>query len=117
MTQELLLSEFPQQLADLAQQLHEADKVIRQRQQQLDTLTAEIEQAIAGDRDLKNEQQRKAKRLELTTSTAYQQAQAALQTAQDERHQLHIQYRLIADRFTVAKLITRERIASLELAA
>jgi uncharacterized phage infection (PIP) family protein YhgE len=117
MTQELLLSEFPQQLADLAQQLHEADKVIRQQQHQLDTLTAEIEQAIASDHDLKNEQQRKAKRLELTTRTAYQQAQAALQTAQDERHQLHIQYRLIADRFTVAKLITRERIASLELAA
>jgi hypothetical protein len=56
MTQELLLSEIPAATCrPRPSSSHDADKVIRQRQHQLDTLTAEIEQAIALDRDLKNE--------------------------------------------------------------
>jgi hypothetical protein len=64
-------------------------------------------------------QQRKAKRLEFDHQHRLPASprQQRCKTAQDERHQLHIQYRLIADRFTVAKLVARERIASLELAA
>lgn len=117
MTHALLLSDFPAQLAHLAHQLHQADQTIRQHQARLDTLTAELETEIATDTSLKNEQQRKAKRLEATTQTHYLAAVAAVQSAQDNRHLIHIEYRLLADRFSVAKLIARERIASLEIAA
>lgn len=111
------LTQYPDQLAALSHQLLDADIAIRQHQAEVDRLTGLIEQAIVDDSSLKNEQQRKAKRLELFQDKTYQTARIALQQAQDDYQRLKIQRQLIADRFVVAQFFAKERIACLSVAS
>lgn len=111
------LSEFPLAIARIERQQLRLSKKIRTAQTHLDKLTGEIECKIAADPELKNDQQRKARRLELTTSGDYQTALTILNTYNDRQAALTINLNLLRNQFSVAKLEIRESIARDELAA
>lgn len=87
----------------------------RHLQEIVNGLTAEIDTAIAFDSDLKNDAQRKAKRLELMSTAEYRKAVANLLMAQDERAEIEIDTNLLRNQFSVLKLQLREAIAAREL--
>jgi septal ring factor EnvC (AmiA/AmiB activator) len=108
-----LLASFPEQLKRLSESLLRAEVEIRKYQAKVDRLTSDIELAIAQDNDLKNEQQRKAKRSELLKANDYQTALIYLREAEDSHQRLKIKRQHAADQFAVAKLMAQEHIASL----
>jgi hypothetical protein len=77
--------------------------------------TAEIDTAIAFDTELRNDAQRKAKRMELMNTAEYRKAVAILQMAQDERAEIEIDLSLLRNQFSVLKLEKRDAIATREL--
>ncbi len=107
-------ADYPLAIAKLERQLLRTSKDMRRYQADLEKLQMAIEQAIAADLELKNEQQRKAKRLELINSDDFQNAQRAVQTHGDRRAELEIDLQLLRNQFTVAKLEKREAIAQVE---
>lgn len=109
------LSEFPLAIARIERQQLRLSKKIRTAQAHLDKLTGEIECKIATDPELKNDQQRKARRLELLNSGDYQTAQTILNTYSDRRIALDINLSLLRNQFSVAKLEVRQTIARDEL--
>ena len=72
---------------------------------------------IASNKELKNEQQRKTKRLELKQEPDYLQVKAALTEATEKRDREVIQLNLLRNQFSVAKLEARQAIANLESVA
>ncbi len=72
---------------------------------------------IAFNKELKNEQQRKTKRLELKQEPDYLQVKAALIEATEKRDKTVIQLNLLRNQFSVAKLEARQAIANLESVA
>jgi len=108
------LNEYPTAIAKLARKLHRLDIKIRHHQNLVERLTAQIERAIATDPDLKNDQQRKAKRLELMAAPEYVEATRTLQAEQDRRDLAAIDLQLLRDNFRVALLETRQAIATTE---
>jgi hypothetical protein len=108
------LRNYPTAIAKLERKLHRLDVEIRHHQNWVERLTTQIERAIATDPELKNDQQRKARRLELTEQAEYVQAIDALQTAQDGRTLLSIDLQLLRDHFRVALLETRQAVAQIE---
>jgi multidrug resistance efflux pump len=111
------LADYPLAIAKLERRILKTSKCIRRCQTHLEQLSVMIEQAIATDLDLKNEQQRKAKRLELLSTSDYQSAQRVLQTYGDRRAALEINLTLLKNRFSVAKLEQRAAIAQMEAIA
>jgi multidrug resistance efflux pump len=111
------LAEYPLAIAKLERRLLRKKKSIRRCQAHLDQMLAMFEQAIAGDLDLKNDQHRKARRLELINSKGYQTAQSVLETYQDSLAALEINLQLLRSSFSVAKLEKRETIAHAEAIA
>lgn len=109
------LIEYPAEIAEKQRQLLRSEQHIRRLQDILNRLTAEIDTAIAFDSDLKNDAQRKAKRLELMRTSDYRRAIANLQIAQDEQAELEIDLNLLRNQFSVLKLQLRETIAAREL--
>ena len=73
--------------------------------------------AIALNKELKNEQLRKTKRLELKQEPDYLQVKAALTEATEKRDKEVIQLNLLRNQFSVAKLEARQAIANLESVA
>ena len=80
-------------------------------------MDGEIELKIAFNKELKNEQQRKTKRLELKQEPDYLQVKAALTEATEKRDREVIQLNLLRNQFSVAKLEARQAIANLESVA
>lgn len=80
-------------------------------------MDGEIEATIANDSSLKNEQMRKAKRLELQQQPDYLQAKVALKEAKEDRDRLQIKLNLLRNQFSVAKLEARLQVAQLEAVA
>jgi multidrug resistance efflux pump len=111
------LADYPLAIAKLERRLLRTSKSIRRCQSHLEQLHTAIEQAIAADLDLKNEQQRKAKRLELLNGNDYLSAQRILQTYSDSRASLEINLSLLRNQFTVAKLEIRQAVAQAEAIA
>lgn len=109
------LIEYPATIAERQRDLLQADQRIRRLQDVLNRLTADIDTTIAFDTDLRNDAQRKAKRLELMSSAEYRKAVANLQIAQDERSEIEIDLNLLRNQFSVLKLEKRETIAIREL--
>jgi multidrug resistance efflux pump len=107
-------ADYPLAIAKLERQLLRTSQAMRRSQADLEKLQMTIEQAIAADLDLKDEQQRKARRLELITGNDFQNAQQVLQTHSDRRAELDIELQLLRNQFTVAKLEKREAIAQAE---
>jgi multidrug resistance efflux pump len=109
------LIDYPAAIAERQRDLLQADQRIRRLQDTLNRLTAEIDTAIAFDTELRNDAQRKAKRLELMSSAEYRKAVATLQMAQDERAEIEIDLSLLRNQFSVLKLEKREAIGIREL--
>ncbi len=109
------LIDYPAEIAEKQRQLLRIEQHIRRLQEILNGLTAEIDTAIAFDSALKNDAQRKAKRLELMSTTEYRKAVANLLMAQDERSEIEIDTNLLRNQFSVLKLQLREAIAAREL--
>lgn len=109
------LIEYPATIAERQRDLLQADQRIRRLQDVLNRLMADIDTTIAFDTDLRNDAQRKAKRLELMSSAEYRKAVANLQIAQDERSEIEIDLNLLRNQFSVLKLEKREAIAIREL--
>ena len=79
----------------------------------LDLYKLEVEKAIASDETLKNDTQRKAKRLELQLKSDYSQMVSDILKAKDKISNLEIELNLVNNRFSVAKLRSRFEIANL----
>lgn len=114
----LQLSQYPDAIADLQRQLLKADRQVRQLSESVMILTAAIDRQIAFDTSLKNDAQRKAKRIELMGSDSdYITASIALRAAQDRRESVLIELQLLRNQFSILKLDRQEAIAAKQLAA
>ena len=79
----------------------------------IDLYKLDIEKAIASDDTLKNDTQRKAKRLELQLKADYNQMISDILKSKDKISNLEIELNLANNRFSVAKLRSRFEIANL----
>ncbi len=111
------LKEYPSKIAEVEILILSLDREVNIYKEQLSFMDADIEAAIASDKELKNEQQRKTKRLELRQEPDYLQVKAALTEATEKRDFELIQLNLLRNQFSVAKLETRQAIANLEIVA
>jgi hypothetical protein len=109
------LLDYPANIAQKQRELLQAEQHIRRLQDVVNRLTAEIDTTIAFDTELRNDAQRKAKRLELMKAGEYRKAATNLQIAQDRRAELEIDLGLLRNQFSVLKLELRESIAAREL--
>jgi hypothetical protein len=109
------LIDYPAAIAEKQHQLLRAEQYVRRLKDVVDRLTAEIDTDIAFDTELRNDAQRKAKRIELMKGAEYRKALANLQIAYDERAELEIDLNLLRNQFSVLKLEKRETIATREL--
>jgi hypothetical protein len=112
-------SEFSQ-LEKLVNEIYSIEKDLRTAKIELagledsmDLYKFEVEKAIASDDTLKNDNQRKAKRLELQNKPDYSQMIANILKAKDKINHLEIELNLSNNRFSVAKLRSRHEIANL----
>lgn len=112
---QLQLHEFPAAIAQLQLEMMATGTKLRLVQTRYNSIVARFEAEIAFDKNLSNENQRKARRLELFQGEEYQQIAASLTGCEDELklHQIALQ-RLISA-FDVAKLALNARIAHLDL--
>jgi predicted metalloenzyme YecM len=108
------LMEYPRDIAKLQSRILRLDRRIRKAQKELEQMTADIEIAIANDTDLKNDQQRKAKRLELMRKPEYVSLSDAVVEGLDRKTRFEIQVGLLRNEFSVLKLQFRDHIASKE---
>lgn len=108
------LNQFPHNIAKIEQKILEIQREIEIQSERLFFFDADIEKAIASAQTLKNEQQRKCKRLDLQQQPDYLEAKAALKEAKEKRETLLIKLNLLRNQFSVAKLETRMSIAQME---
>jgi hypothetical protein len=108
------LNEYPNAIAKLSRKLNRMDIEVRHCQNLLEQANTQIERTIATDLDLKNDQQRKAKRLELMAEPIYSQTASTLQTEQTKRDLTAIDLQLLRDNFRIATLEFRHTIAVME---
>lgn len=109
------LLDYPAAIAQKQRELLRTEQHVRRLQDVLDRLTAEIDTTIAFNPDLRNDAQRKAKRLEMMAAADYRKAAANLQIAQDQHAELEIDLNLLRNQFSVLKLEIRESLASREM--
>lgn len=107
---------YPKDIAAVQTRILRLDRKIRKTQQEIDGLTAGIEQAIAYDPELKNDQQRRAKRLELLQAAEYVTLTDAVAEATDRKTRLEIDLQCLRNEFSILKLQFRDYIASKEAA-
>lgn len=109
------LLDYPAAIAQKQRDLLRTEQHMRRLQDVLNRLTAEIDTTIAFDTTLRNDAQRKAKRLELMAAADYRKAATNLQIAQDQHAELEIDLNLLRNQFSVLKLEIRESLASREM--
>ncbi|MGK7895079.1 MAG: hypothetical protein AB4372_16025 [Xenococcus sp. (in: cyanobacteria)] len=113
----LKLNQFPNKIAEAETKILGLAHQVTIHKENLSFMDGEIELAIAFNKELKNEQQRKTKRLELKQEPDYLQAKASLTEATEKRDKAQIELNLIRNQFSVAKLEMRQKIANLEAVA
>jgi hypothetical protein len=102
------LNEYPQAIAKLQGHILNLDQQIRTLNESAAVFLAVIDREIAFDLNLKNDSQRKAKRMELMETKAdYIEASLALKYAQDKRARLEIDLQLVHNQFSLLKLDRR----------
>lgn len=109
------LIDYPARIAERQRDLLQAEQRVRRLQDVLNRMMADIDTTIAFDVELRNDAQRKAKRMDLMSAAEYRKAVANLQIAQDERAEIEIDLNLLRNQFSVLKLEKRESIAVREL--
>lgn len=109
------LSDYPEKIANLQRQILNLDQKLISLVESVRIFEAEIDKAIAFDSSLKNEIQRKTKRIELQQSDSdYYQASRILKQSKEKRELLAIELELARNVFGLLKLEKREAIAHLE---
>lgn len=108
------LDNLVNEIYSIEQDLRKAKIELTGLEDSLDLYKFEVEKAIASDDTLKNDNQRKAKRLELQNKPDYSQMIANILKAKDKINHLEIELNLSNNRFSVAKLRSRHEIANLE---
>jgi predicted metalloenzyme YecM len=110
------LIEYPKDIADVQKRAMRLDRRIRKTQRLLDARNYEIEQAIADHPELKNDQQRRAKRLEQMQDPEYIALSEAIADATDRKTRLEIDLGQLRNEFSILKLQYRDEIVSKEVA-
>lgn len=108
----LQLSHYPAAIAQAAQRVNELDSQIIAVQQLINRVEGNADRVAAFDQDLKNDNQRKARRFEvLLTNQEYQTAlNTLMRLTVDKANALaHLEY--LRNQFSVAKLEARLAIA------
>ena len=108
------LDNLVNEIYSIEQDLRKAKIELTGLEDSLDLYKFEVEKAIADDTTLKNDNQRKAKRLELQNKPDYSQMITSIVKAKDKINHLEIELNLSNNRFSVAKLRSRHEIANLE---
>jgi hypothetical protein len=109
------LFDYPTAIAQQQRQLLQTEQHIRRLQDILNHLTAAIDTGIAFDTELKNDAQRKARRIEMMAAPEYRKALVNLLVAQDRRTEIEIDLNLLRNQLSVLKLEMRETISNREL--
>ena len=110
------LNEYPQAIAHQSRQLLEFDQSLIGLTESVKIFEAEIDKVIAFDVNLKNDAQRKAKRVELQqTDGDFYSSSLLLKQTKEKRDLLAIDLELLRNQFAIAKLEKREAIAQMEL--
>ncbi len=108
------LSEYPKAIAEIAKDHLEAQVELYPLKEELRRLNQSIDLEVA-EAGLKNEDQRKAKRAELEfESDDYKILRDKIQYREFALKRIQIEWDLLVNEFTVAKLEARNRVASLE---
>ncbi|WP_434684009.1 hypothetical protein [Pseudanabaena minima] len=109
------LNRLPQAIADQSYKILALDKKIREVRETVASFEIEIERTIAFSQDLKNDSQRKSLKSQMILENeALQDSLKHLQALTTEREESSIELTLLRDRFAIAKLEARERIAKTE---
>lgn len=109
-------SEYPGVIAGFEREVLRLSQQLRKVQETVNALVNEAERSIAFDADLKNEAQRKAKRLELLgLDERYLSATQMVVQLSDRKAEVEIDLAFYRARFSVLKLEVRDRIAQAEL--
>ena len=107
------LDNLVNEIYSIEQDLRKAKIELTGLEDSLDLYKFEVEKAIASDDTLKNDNQRKAKRLELQNKPDYSQMIANILKSKDKINHLEIELNLSNNRFSVAKLRSRNEIANM----
>jgi chromosome segregation ATPase len=109
------ISDYPGAIAQLQYQLLNLNQQIEKFSQSINRICNQFEMQIAFDPELKNDQQRKAKKTELIRQSGdYESLSSALAKETFKRSQIEIQLEQLKSEFAVLRLIKREAIAKLE---
>jgi hypothetical protein len=111
------IQQYPQMIASLEETLLQVSLDVEIYAEHLSFFDGEIETQIAVDGDLKNEQMRKAKRLQLQQDQDYLDVKNRLKEAKVKRERFAIQLNQARNEFAVAKLEARQAIANSEAVA
>jgi hypothetical protein len=110
------INEYPLTIAKLERQILSQTQAARRINETINVLHSKVERAIAFDESLKNDAQRKSRRLELLNDIAeYQDCLDKLMEIQDKQKELEIDLNYYRAQFTIKKLELRDRIAKAEL--
>jgi hypothetical protein len=108
------INQYPEAIALSAKNLLKTERSLKGAKFKVDEITAQVDAAIAFDIELKNDNQRKAKRAELLQSECYADAFTNFRFISEQVEDLQVEHQLLLNQFTVAKLEVRQAIASLE---
>lgn len=108
------LSYYPTAIAKAAKTVQQLDQNIANLKAAVDRMNYAIEITISQDENCKNDQQRRARRMELQHQPAYTDATEALQKMTWEREAAQIDLDCLRHTFRVETLEKRERIARME---
>lgn len=109
------LKQYPIEISKAAKIVQRLDKRIAIAKAALDRMNFAIEVTIAQDVELKNDQQRRARRMELQQEPAYAEHCETLQQLEWKRDAAQINLGCLRDSFRVEMLEMRERIARMEV--
>lgn len=112
------LTEYPQAISNLQHQVFEVEQEVRRTQETVNRFTCRVDAAIAFDKTLTNDLQRKARKFEvLEERTEYQVALETLQILKDQQTKLEIDLQQLLAQFSVVKLAKQLAIAKLQVQA
>ncbi|NEP15436.1 MAG: hypothetical protein F6J97_00865 [Leptolyngbya sp. SIO4C1] len=114
---DLKLEDYPLEIARCRAVIARIDARLAELAEQQAAIELRIDIAVADDRDLRNSEQRKAKRDQLRSQNYdYQAALALANNQREKRLKQDITLELLRSAFSVAKLVARERIARIAIA-
>lgn len=110
------LNQYPESIANLQHQIFKLDQSLITLNESVKIFEAEIDKVVAFDDTLRNDTQRKAKKIALSQTDAdFYKASLELKQTKARREFLDIELELLRNSFSVLKLERREAIARLEV--